>query len=46
MTVKLYKKDLLPKVAHVLKAFYDADILEERVILDWGSKVCIYSFMG
>lgn len=38
LTIKLFKKDLLPKVAHILKAFYDFDILSEEAILDWGSK--------
>jgi len=29
---------LLPKVAFILKAFYDEDILEEDVLLAWGEK--------
>ncbi|CDW58076.1 eukaryotic translation initiation factor 5 [Trichuris trichiura] len=32
------KQTLMPKVAHVLKAFYDADILEEDVLLEWGER--------
>jgi translation initiation factor 5 len=32
------KKDLLPKVARILKLFYDEDILEEEQILKWGEK--------
>lgn len=38
LTIKLYQKTLVPKVAHILKAFYDLDILEEKVILEWGLK--------
>lgn len=38
LTIKLFKKDLLPKVAHILKLFYDCDILSEESILDWGHK--------
>lgn len=38
LTIKLFKKDLLPKVAHILKVFYDCDILTEEAILEWGSK--------
>lgn len=37
--VKLYHDVLVPKVPHILKAFYDADILEEEVILEWANKV-------
>lgn len=37
--VKLYHDALLPKVPYILKAFYDADILEEEVILEWSNKV-------
>lgn len=33
-----HKSILLPKVPHVLKAFYDEDIIEERELLDWGEK--------
>lgn len=31
--------ELMPKAAHILKAFYDADLLEEEVILQWSEKV-------
>lgn len=37
--VGAHKKELLPKVPHILKAFYDEDIIEERELLDWGDKV-------
>lgn len=36
------KKDLLPKVARILKLFYDEDILEEEQILKWGEKVMLF----
>ncbi len=31
--------ELVPKSAHILKAFYDNDILEEEAILEWANKV-------
>lgn len=31
--------ELLPRAGHVLKAFYDEDILEEEVLLEWADKV-------
>lgn len=37
--VKIYHDPLLPKVPHILKAFYDCDILEEEVLLEWSNKV-------
>ena len=33
--------ELLPLAGHILKAFYDADILDEEAILEWGAKVCV-----
>nr|CAG4642498.1 EOG090X05QT [Evadne anonyx] len=36
--IQLHQDTLLPKVAHILKAFYDKEILEEEVIIEWGSK--------
>jgi len=33
-----YRNVLVSKVPHILKALYDLDILEEKVILDWGAK--------
>ena len=37
-TIESHKETLLPKVAHILKAFYDEDILDEEVIFEWGKK--------
>lgn len=37
--ISLHKSALLPKVPALLKLFYDADILEENVLLEWGGKV-------
>jgi len=34
-----FRDKLMPKVAHLLKAFYDNDFVEEEIILEWGSKV-------
>ena len=31
--------ELLPRAGHVLKAFYDEDVVEEEVILEWAEKV-------
>jgi len=42
--VKLYQTQLLPRVAVILKDLYDADLLEEDVILAWAEKVCICQF--
>ena len=43
---------LMSKTMHILKSLYDLDIVEEAVMLDWGSKVnpnfiraCILLFM-
>jgi len=37
-TIETYKDVLLPKTGHIFKAFYDEDILDEEVILEWGKK--------
>lgn len=37
--VALHADKLLDKVAGILKLFYDNDILEEKTLLEWGSKV-------
>lgn len=34
-----FPADLMPKAVRILKALYDADLLEEEVILQWGEKV-------
>ena len=34
-----YPEELMPKSAHILKAFYDNDILEEEVLVGWSEKV-------
>jgi len=39
LTIKTFEKELLPKTSHILKAFYDNDILDEKVILDWAAKM-------
>ena len=38
LTIKLYKKDLVQKVVHILKKLYDKDILEEKSLISWGDK--------
>lgn len=37
-TIETHKDVLLPKAGHILKTFYDEDILEEEVILEWAKK--------
>ncbi|CAG2108457.1 unnamed protein product [Medioppia subpectinata] len=39
LTVKEFKEQLVPRVPHILKQLYDLDILDEKTILEWGSKV-------
>lgn len=36
---KSFPDELMPKAAHILKALYDKDLLEEEIILNWGEKV-------
>jgi len=38
-TLEQYKPTLLAKTASILKAFYDEDIIDEEVLLDWAKKV-------
>ncbi|KAL7743642.1 hypothetical protein ACLKA6_019259 [Drosophila palustris] len=38
-TVELHEKTLMSKVAGIFKIFYDLDILDEKVILEWAQKV-------
>lgn len=37
--IALHKDTLLPKVPGIFKVFYDTDILEEKVLLEWAGKV-------
>lgn len=37
--IALHKDKLVPKVAGIFKLFYDEDILDEKVILEWSQKV-------
>jgi len=37
--VVAHKNILLPKVSLILKSFYDEDIIDERVLLEWGDKL-------
>ncbi|XP_076656454.1 eukaryotic translation initiation factor 5 [Halictus rubicundus] len=37
--IALHKDSLMPKVPGILKLFYDADILEEKALFEWASKV-------
>lgn len=36
---KSFPGQLMPKAAHILKALYDNDLLEEEIILNWAEKV-------
>uniref|UniRef100_A0AC34R287 Eukaryotic translation initiation factor 5 n=1 Tax=Panagrolaimus sp. JU765 TaxID=591449 RepID=A0AC34R287_9BILA len=36
--IENHKKELLPKAAHILKALYDLDLVEEENIQAWGAK--------
>lgn len=40
LTIKEFTDYLLPRVSILLKTLFDLDILDEKVLLDWGSKVC------
>ena len=35
----VYKNELMPKVPHILKQFYDCDILDEETLIEWDKKV-------
>lgn len=37
--IALNAAKLMDKVAPILKLFYDTDLLDEKVILEWGSKI-------
>jgi len=34
--VEIHQSKLLPKVAHIVKDFYDLDIIDEEVLIEWG----------
>ena len=36
--IQLNQPALLPKVAHILKGLYDLDLVDEEVMIEWGSK--------
>merc|ERR1712008_550170 len=38
-TIETFKDTLLAKTGGILKAFFDHDILDEEVIIEWGKKV-------
>lgn len=38
LVVQIHESILLPKVPHILKALYDLDLVEEEVMIEWGSK--------
>lgn len=46
MTIKDHRDQLLARVPHILKAFYDEDILDEEVLIDWGSKVSVLNYIN
>lgn len=35
----MHQSQLISKIPHILKEMYDADLLEEEVILGWAEKV-------
>lgn len=39
LILALHADKLMEKVAVILKLFYDLDLLEEKVLLEWGSKI-------
>ncbi len=41
----VFKDTLMPKVPHILKTFYDLDILDEEVLIEWHAKVRISTEM-
>ncbi|KAI7690174.1 Eukaryotic translation initiation factor 5 [Sarcoptes scabiei] len=38
LTVKEFPNELLPRVPLILNAFYNTDILDEKVLIDWSDK--------
>jgi len=37
---------LLPKVPHILKTFYELDIIDETVLIEWDEKVIIFFLLN
>lgn len=37
--VAMHQAQLVSKIPHILKEMYDADLLEEEVIISWSEKV-------
>lgn len=37
--VAMHQAQLISKIPHILKEMYDADLLEEEVIISWSEKV-------
>lgn len=35
----MHQAQLVPKIPHILKEMYDADLLEEEVVISWAEKV-------
>ena len=44
-TIETFKDTLLAKTGGILKAFFDHDILDEEVIIEWGKKVHNITFL-
>ena len=44
-TIETFKDTLLAKTGGILKAFFDHDILDEEVIIEWGKKVRNITFL-
>lgn len=46
----MYREALVPKIAHLLKALYERDILDEETIIEWFNKVglglCLWWWLG
>ncbi|XP_041430041.1 eukaryotic translation initiation factor 5 S homeolog isoform X2 [Xenopus laevis] len=42
--IDMHQSHLLSKIPHILKEMYDADLLEEEVIISWAEKVRHFSY--
>merc|ERR1711862_915463 len=38
-TIEVHESVLMPRVPHILKSFYEEDIIEEEVLFEWAKKV-------